>query len=155
VSKLSHVDAGGNARMVDVSGKAATRRRAVAAGLLVVQHSHREALANLPKGDAISVAEVAGVMAAKRTSDLIPLCHPVSLSHVEVAIRLTSEGLEITAAASTDAQTGVEMEAYTAVVVAGITLIDMLKGVDANLVLTNVKLLEKTGGKADWRRSES
>ena len=152
MSDLSHVDADGNVRMVDVSGKATTQRRDLVSGLLRITEAHRKAIGNLPKGDALTIAQIAGIQGGKRCSDLIPLCHPVPLSHLDVSIRLTDEGIFIAGAARTDAATGVEMEAYTAVVVAGITLIDMLKGVSPDLELTDVKLVEKTGGKRDWRR---
>ncbi len=152
MNKLSHVDAVGKPTMVDVTAKASKHRQAVVEGLLVIKESHRAALASLPKGDAITVAEVAGVMAGKRCSDLIPLCHPLPLSFMDVKVRLESNGLRITATAKTSARTGVEMEAYTAVAIAGVTLIDMLKGVDPDLVLTDIKLLEKSGGKSDWTR---
>lgn len=152
MSKLSHVDATGRPTMVDVSGKSATVRKAVVEGRLQLKRSHLEALASLPKGDAITVAEIAGVMAGKKCSDLVPLCHPIPLSHIGLAIRLEDDGLHIRAEAATNAQTGVEMECYTAVAIAGVTLIDMLKGVDPDLTLSGIRLLEKTGGKSDWRR---
>lgn len=117
-------------------------------GRLELQKAHVEALSNLPKGDAVLVAQLAGIQAAKRCSELIPLCHQVPLSHVEVAVIREQSSLEIRATVKTTAQTGVEMEAYTAVVVAGITLIDMLKGVSQDLMLTNVRLVRKTGGKS-------
>lgn len=139
--------------MVDVTGKAATVRSATAVGLLVLKPSHVQAMASLPKGDAITVAQIAGVCGAKRCADLIPLCHSIPLSHVEVRIVAEGAGLRIEATTRTDAQTGVEMEAYAAVVVAGITLIDMLKGVDPDLTLTGVQLTAKSGGKQDFVRS--
>lgn len=152
MSKLSHLDDRGNPAMVDISGKASTARQAVAEGFLKLNPAHLAALSDLPKGDPVSVAEVAGIMAAKRCSELIPLCHPIPLSSVSVEITLESDGFRIKAATKTEAQTGVEMEAYTAVSIAGVTLIDMLKGVDPDLTLTDIRLLEKTGGKADWKR---
>ena len=152
MSKLSHIDATGKPAMVDVTAKESTPRQARVEGLLLIKPLHREALANLPKGDAITVAEIAGVLAGKRCSDLIPLCHPVPLSYIDVKIRLEEAGLRITSQAKTTAQTGVEMEGYTAVAIAGVTLIDMLKGVDPDLTLTDIRLLEKTGGKSDWKR---
>lgn len=155
MSKLSHVDASGKPTMVDVTHKTATDRRATAEGLLLIKPAHRAAIGALPKGDAISIAEIAGVMGAKRTSELIPLCHPISLSHVSVSVTLEAEGLRIKAITRTSAQTGVEMEAYMAVAIAGVTLIDMLKGVDPDLTLTDIRLLEKTGGKAPWRRESA
>lgn len=150
--KLSHVRADGSPQMVDVSGKASTLRRAVCEGFLKLKPDHQEALNSLPKGDALTVAVIAGIQGGKRCAELIPLCHPVPLSHLDVRIRREERGLRIEAEARTEAQTGVEMEAYTAVGVAGITLIDMLKGVDPDLELTGIRLLEKTGGKADWKR---
>ncbi|MDR3692657.1 MAG: cyclic pyranopterin monophosphate synthase MoaC [Fimbriimonas sp.] len=151
--KLSHVKADGAIQMVDVSGKSASRRFACVKGLLRITDAHRSALGELPKGDAFTTAQVAGIQGGKRCSELIPLCHPVPLSHLDVSLRLVDEGIEITGSARTDAVTGVEMEAYTAVVVAGITLIDMLKAVGPDLVLTDVRLEEKTGGKTNWRRA--
>jgi len=150
---LTHTDESGNVQMVDVGGKADTPRVARATGLLKIQPSHREALSNLPKGDALTTAQIAGILGAKRTADLIPLCHPLPLDSVDVHITPTEQGIEIEAIARTSAKTGVEMEAYTAVVVAGITLIDMLKGIDPDLTLTEVRLMEKTGGKRDWKRT--
>lgn len=152
MSKLSHLDASGRPTMVDVSGKAVTERAAAVEGLLLINDTHREAMANLPKGDPFTVAEIAGVLAAKKCGDLIPLCHPLPLTFTGVRITLEDAGLRIHATTRTNAKTGVEMEAYTAVAVAGVTLIDMLKGVDPDLTLTGIRLLEKTGGKADWRR---
>lgn len=149
---MSHVDAEGSARMVDVSGKAVTLRRAVAEGKVVLKPAHVAALDNLPKGDALTVAQIAGIQGGKRCADLIPLCHPIGLTDLDVRISREDGALRIRAEARTDAKTGVEMEAYTAVVTAGITLIDMLKGVDPDLELTGVRLLEKSGGKADWKR---
>lgn len=149
---LSHLDESGNAQMVDVAGKASTARFAVAEGFLNLQPEHVRALGNLPKGDALTVAQIAGIQGGKRCADLIPLCHPLPLSKLDVVLTPTDTGIHIRAEAKTDAQTGVEMEAYTAVVVAGITLIDMLKGVSPDLVLTDVRLVRKTGGKQDWTR---
>ena len=138
--------------MVDVTGKTSTHRFARVKAVLRITDAHRAAIGKLPKGDALTIAQIAGIQGGKRCSDLIPLCHPVPLSHLDVALKVTDEGIEIEASAKTDAVTGVEMEAYTAVVVAGITLIDMLKGVSPDLVLTDVRLVEKTGGKTDWHR---
>ena len=142
----------GSPRMVDVSGKEATVRRAVVVGFVKLRPAHIEALDNLPKGDAITVAQIAGIQGGKRCSELIPLCHPIALTHLDVRISREESTLRIEAEARTEERTGVEMEAYTAVVVAGITLIDMLKGVNPDLEITGVRLLEKTGGKADWKR---
>ena len=152
MSELSHVAPDGSVRMVDVSGKTSTFRQAKVAGLLKITETHRDAIHKLPKGDALTIAQIAGIQGGKKCSDLIPLCHQIPLSHLDVAIRLTDDGIAIEATARTDAATGVEMEAYAAVVTAGITLIDMLKGVSPDLILTDVMLMEKTGGKADWLR---
>lgn len=155
MSKLSHLDEAGRARMVDVSEKASTARVARAGGRLVCTSETlamvREGRA--PKGAVISTAELAGVMAAKRTSDLIPLCHPLPLSKVEVLIEPDEAlpGFRITAEARTTGQTGVEMEALTAVAVAGLTLYDMLKAVDRGMRIEGVRLLAKSGGRSgEW-----
>jgi len=139
--------------MVDVGGKAVTTREAVAAGLVRMSAATLEAaLAGGSKGDVRAVAQVAGIMAAKRTSELIPLCHPLALTKVEVAVEPAPEGLAVIARAKTEGQTGVEMEALTAVSVACLTIYDMLKAVDKGMVIEAVRLLEKTGGKSgDWR----
>ena len=155
MTQLTHLDADGRARMVDVSGKAATAREAVAAGLVRMSAATRDlALSGgARKGDVIAVAEIAGVMAAKKTSDLIPLCHPLSLSKVEVRITRADAGLEVTARIATTGPTGVEMEALTAVGVACLTLYDMLKAAERGMTIEAVRLLEKTGGASgDWRR---
>ena len=138
--------------MVDVSGKAASVRAALAEGWLLIKPEHQASLTSLPKGDALTVAQVAGIQAAKKCSELIPLCHQVALTSVDVQIEPRDGHIRITAEACAKDATGVEMEAYTAVVVAGITLIDMLKGIDPDLTLTDVRLLKKTGGKRDWTR---
>ena len=157
--RLTHLDAQGRARMVDVSDKPATAREAVATGL-VRMAAQTLALAlsgEAKKGDVITTAELAGVMAAKRTSDLIPLCHPLALSSVKVAIEAApdGEGLAITARVKTTGPTGVEMEALTAVSVAALTLYDMLKAADKAMVIEAVRLLEKTGGASgEFRRTE-
>jgi cyclic pyranopterin phosphate synthase len=152
MSRLTHVDSDGNVQMVDVGTKTPTHRRAVAEGFLLLKPEHAAALGSLPKGDALTTAQVAGILGGKKTSDLIPLCHPLPLTRLDVSLELKDGRIHILATAETVAATGVEMEAYTAVAVAGVTLIDMLKGVDADLTLTNIRLLEKTGGKAPWRR---
>ncbi|MFN3858865.1 MAG: cyclic pyranopterin monophosphate synthase MoaC [Caulobacter sp.] len=154
MSRLSHIDAEGRARMVDVTGKPATARQAVAAGLVRMPADVRDlALSGqAAKGEVIAVAELAGVMAAKRTSDLIPLCHPLALSKVAVSIVPVEAGLEVTATVRTTGPTGVEMEALTAVSVACLTLYDMLKAAEKGMVIDAVRLIEKTGGKSgDWR----
>jgi cyclic pyranopterin phosphate synthase len=153
VSGLTHIDETGRARMVDVSDKAVTTREAVAAGFV------RMAPATLAlavsgegrKGDVRAVAEIAGVMAAKRTSDLIPMCHPLAISKVEVRVEPADDGLAVTARVKTTGQTGVEMEALTAVSVACLTLYDMLKAAEKGMVIEAVRLVSKTGGKSgDW-----
>jgi cyclic pyranopterin phosphate synthase len=143
---LSHVDQAGRVRMVDVGGKPHERRRAVARAFVRMRPETARILHELPKGDALVAAQLAGVMAAKRTAELIPLCHPLPLSHVDVAVDVEGEGAAITASVETTAQTGVEMEALTAVTVAALTVYDMVKGVDADLLIDEVKLLEKSKG---------
>jgi cyclic pyranopterin monophosphate synthase len=144
MGELSHVSEAGDVRMVDVGGKPLSRRRAVARGTVVMSRETVHRLRELPKGDALAAAQIAGLMAAKRTSELIPLCHPLLLSHIEVSLEVGDTGVEITAVVETTAQTGVEMEALTAVSVAALTLYDMTKAVDRELVVTDVKLVEKT-----------
>jgi cyclic pyranopterin monophosphate synthase len=143
---LSHVDEAGGIHMVDVGGKPNERRRASARALVRMRAETAEALRDLPKGDALATAQVAGIMAAKRTAELIPLCHPLPLSHVEVTLEIGRDGVEITAAAETTAQTGVEMEALTAAAVAALTVYDMAKAVDSEMVVDEIRLLEKTKG---------
>jgi len=144
VSEFSHVDEAGDVRMVDVGAKPVQRRRAVAAATVRMAPETARRLRELPKGDALATAQLAGIMAAKRTSDLIPLCHPLPLSHVEVELEVGEDAVEITAAASTAAQTGVEMEALTAVAVAALTVYDMAKAVDKGMVVESIRLVEKT-----------
>ena len=157
MAKLTHIDGEGRARMVDVSGKPATAREAIASGLVRMSPATL-ALAlggQAKKGDVRAVAEIAGVMAAKRTSDLIPLCHPLSLSKVEVAVAEAPDGagLTVTARVKTTGPTGVEMEALTAVSVACLTIYDMLKVADKAMTIEAVQLVEKTGGASgDFRR---
>ena len=154
---LSHVDAAGRPRMVDVGAKAATERTAVAEGLIRMA---REALDEVqrnagPKGDVLTTAELAGVMAAKRTADLIPLCHPLPLDHVAVEVSLdpTVPGVRVRATVRATARTGVEMEALTAAAVALLTVYDMVKAADRGMEIEEIRLLEKAGGKSgDWRR---
>jgi cyclic pyranopterin phosphate synthase len=152
---LSHVSSSGEVQMVDVSGKQTTVREATARGRLILRPEHVAALDSLPKGDALATAQIAGIQGGKRCSELIPLCHQILLSKLDVKIERSADSLVIEATAKTEAPTGVEMEAYTAVVVAAITLIDMLKGVDPDLTLTEVQLLRKTGGKANWSRGSA
>jgi cyclic pyranopterin phosphate synthase len=153
VSKLSHIGEDGRARMVDVSGKADTAREAVAQGFVrMAPETLALAVAGEgAKGDVRAVAEIAGVMAAKKTSELIPMCHPLALSKVEVKIEPADGGLSVTARVKTTGPTGVEMEALTAVSVACLTLYDMLKAAEKSMVIEAVRLLSKTGGKSgDW-----
>jgi len=150
-----HLDARGAARMVDVSGKDITTRTATAAGRLLVSPEVVALLRGdgVPKGDALAVARVAAVLGAKKVPDLVPLCHPVALHGVDVELTVTDEAVEIRVTARTADRTGIEMEALTAVAVAGLTLHDMVKGVDPAAVLTDVRLLEKTGGRrGTWTR---
>jgi cyclic pyranopterin monophosphate synthase len=154
VSKLTHIDETGRARMVDVSDKAATAREAVAEGFVRMSaETLKLALSGAgKKGDVRAVAEIAGVMAAKKTSDLIPMCHPLAISKAEVRIEPVDDGFMVTARVKTTGQTGVEMEALTAVSVACLTLYDMLKAAEKGMVIEAVRLVSKTGGKSgDWR----
>jgi cyclic pyranopterin monophosphate synthase len=144
MSDLSHVDESGAVRMVDVGGKAMSRRRAVARASVRMAPATVERLGALPKGDALTTAQLAGIMAAKRTSELIPLCHPLPLSVVNVELEVVEGGVAITAVAETTAQTGVEMEALTAASVAALTVYDMAKAVDKGMTITDVALVEKT-----------
>lgn len=145
MSELSHVDeTTGDVRMVDVGSKPASRRRAVARGRVRMAASTAERLRTLPKGDALTVARIAGIQAAKRTSELIPLCHPLPLTVVQVDLTVDGEGVAIEAAAETTAQTGVEMEALTAVAVAGLTVYDMAKAIDTGMRIDDVVLVSKT-----------
>jgi cyclic pyranopterin phosphate synthase len=144
VSDLSHVDDEGRVRMVDVGGKPLSRRRAVARAVVRMAPETARRLRDLPKGDALATAQIAGVMAAKRTSDLIPLCHPLPLTHVSVDVEVGEAGVEITAAAETTAQTGVEMEALVAASIAALTVYDMAKAIDKEMVVAEVRLVEKT-----------
>ncbi|HZQ89862.1 MAG TPA: cyclic pyranopterin monophosphate synthase MoaC [Gaiellaceae bacterium] len=144
MSELSHVDEGGDVRMVDVGAKPLSRRRAIARAEVRMAAETARRLHDLPKGDALATAKLAGIMAAKRTSELIPLCHPLPLSHVGVEIDVGDETVEIVAAAETTAQTGVEMEALTAAAVAALTVYDMAKAIDKGMVVSEVRLVEKT-----------
>jgi cyclic pyranopterin monophosphate synthase len=144
VSDLSHVDEEGRVRMVDVGGKPISRRRAVARAVVRMAPGTARRLRELPKGDALAVAQIAGIMAGKRTSELIPLCHPLPLTHVSVDLAVGDEGVEITAAAETTAQTGVEMEALVAASMAALTVYDMAKAIDKEMVVAEVRLVEKT-----------
>ena len=143
-SELSHLDESGRVQMVDVGDKPMQRRRATATASVRMTPTTVERLRELPKGDALACAEVAGIMAAKRTSELIPLCHPLPLTHVSVKVEPGDSSVEITAVAETTAQTGVEMEALTAASVAALTLYDMVNGVCSQLIVGDIRLLEKT-----------
>jgi cyclic pyranopterin monophosphate synthase len=156
-SPLTHVDEAGAARMVDVSAKAVSARRAVAAGRVVTTAQVVALLRGdgLPKGDALAVARLAGIMGAKRTPDIVPLCHPIGLHGVTVDLAITDTGVEITATTRTADRTGVEMEALTAVATAGLALIDMVKAVDPAASIEAVRVLRKEGGKTgDWVRPQ-
>jgi cyclic pyranopterin monophosphate synthase len=144
VSELSHVSDAGDVRMVDVGPKEASRRRAVARATVRMAAETATRLRELPKGDALAVAQVAGIMAAKRTSELVPLCHPLPLSHIAVELEVGGEAVEISSVVETVAQTGVEMEALTAVTVAALTVYDMAKAIDKTMSITDVVLVEKT-----------
>jgi cyclic pyranopterin monophosphate synthase len=144
MGELSHVDDSGRVRMVDVGAKPQSRRRARARAEVRMRPETAQRLRELPKGDALAAAQLAGIMAAKKTSELIPLCHPLTLSLVEVNLDVGAESVEIVAAAETVAQTGVEMEALVAASVAALTVYDMAKGIDSELVVGEVRLLEKT-----------
>ncbi len=151
--KLSHYDASGRARMVDVSAKPATERTATASAFVALSPEVLRALPKNPKGDALEVARLAGVLAAKRTSDLIPLCHPLPLTLVDVDLVQQAGGIAITARAKTKAETGVEMEALVAASVAALTIYDMCKALDKGIAIREIMLQEKTGGKSgDYRR---
>jgi cyclic pyranopterin monophosphate synthase len=155
MSRLTHVDETGAARMVDVSGKEVTVRTATATGRVTVSPEVVSLLreGGLPKGDALSVARIAGLMAAKRTPDLLPLCHPIALHGVTVDLEVDDTGVAITVTTRTADRTGVEMEALTAVAVAALTLVDMVKAVDPAAVIGDIGVIEKTGGATgDWRR---
>ena len=143
MGELSHVTEGGDVRMVDVGDKPISRRRAVARATVRMAPETARRLRELPKGDALATAQVAGIMAAKRTGELIPLCHPLPLSHVEVSLEVGADGVEITAVAEATAQTGVEMEALTAVSVAALTVYDMAKAIDKGMAITEITLVEK------------
>jgi cyclic pyranopterin phosphate synthase len=156
-ARLTHVDDAGAARMVDVSAKDVTAREAVATGRVTVSPDVVGLLRGdgVPKGDALGVARIAGIMAAKRTPDLIPLSHPIGLSGVTVDLSVMDDGVEITATVRTADRTGVEMEALTAVSVAALALIDMVKAVDRLATIEGVRLLSKSGGRSgEWRRPE-
>jgi cyclic pyranopterin monophosphate synthase len=154
MSKLTHLDESGAARMVDVGGKAATARSATATGHIAMQPATLAAVreGSGPKGDVLAAARIAGIMAAKRTGDLIPLCHPLALDTVSVDFAFTDSGISVTARAALTGKTGVEMEALTAASIALLTIYDMAKAMEKGMVIEAVRLVEKTGGKSgDWR----
>jgi cyclic pyranopterin monophosphate synthase len=152
---LSHYDNSGRARMVDVSGKTATRREAEASAFVVIKPEALQALPRNPKGDPLEVARIAGIMAAKRTSELIPMCHPLPLSHVDVEMRLCENGVAITSKAATTAETGVEMEALVAASISALTIYDMVKALDKGIEIREIVLEKKTGGKSgEYRRAK-
>ena len=144
MAELSHLSEAGDVRMVDVGGKPVSRRRAVARASVRMAPETAQRLRDLPKGDALVTAQLAGIMAAKRTSELIPLCHPLPLSHIEVSLDVAEAAVDITGVVETTAQTGVEMEALTAVSVAALTVYDMAKAIDKDMTITDVALVEKT-----------
>ena len=156
MSRLTHLDEDGRARMVDVSAKPATSREAVAAGLVRMTPATRDLAlgGKAHKGDVRAAAEIAGIMAAKRTAELIPLCHPLPLTRIEVKVEADAQGLAVTALAATTARTGVEMEALTAVSVACLTIYDMLKAAERGMAIETIRLLSKTGGASGAWRAE-
>jgi cyclic pyranopterin phosphate synthase len=158
MSKLTHFNQAGEAHMVDIAAKAETARRAVAAGRIVMQGQTLELIqqGKHKKGDVLGVARIAGIMATKRTADLVPMCHPLALTHVSVEFEIDVAGaaIECTVTAETTGKTGVEMEALTGVQVALLTIYDMCKAVDRGMVISDVRLLEKSGGKSGhWQRN--
>jgi len=153
-AKLSHYDAAGNARMVDVSDKPGARRAARARAFLRMSRAVLKALPENPKGNPLEVARIAGILAAKKTSELIPMCHPLMLSHVSVELTTRKDGILIESEAVTTAPTGVEMEALTAAAVAALTVYDMTKALDKGMTIEHISLIEKSGGKGGtWKRS--
>lgn len=156
MTKLTHIDDEGRARMVDTTEKAITARRAVASAQVLASAATIEAIRRhaTPKGDPLEAARLAGIMAAKKTAELIPLCHPLSLTHVDVTAEVRDDRVYLQAEVTTRAQTGVEMEALTAVSVAALTVYDMCKALDKSMTISDIRLEEKTGGKSgDYRRS--
>ncbi len=154
-NKLSHYDAAGRARMVDVSSKAATRREAEASAFVQMNPQVLQALPKNPKGDPLEVARIAGIMAAKRTSELIPMCHPLPLSHVDVEMLLCENGVAITTKVVTTAETGVEMEALVAAAISALTIYDMAKALDKGNEIREIVLERKSGGKSEeYRRKK-
>ena len=151
--KLSHYDAAGRAQMVDVSAKSPTRREAEASAFVQMKPAVLKALPKNPKGDPLEVARIAGIMAAKRTADLIPMCHPIPLAHIAVDMRLCENGVAITTKVVTTAETGVEMEALVAATISALTIYDMAKALDKGIEIRNIVLQRKSGGKSgEYRR---
>jgi cyclic pyranopterin phosphate synthase len=154
-TKLSHYDRAGRARMVDVSGKSATRREAEASAFVAIKPEVLAGLPQNPKGDPLEVARIAGIMAAKRTAELIPMCHPLPLAVVDVDLRLCENGVAITSKVATTAETGVEMEALVAASVSALTVYDMCKGADKSIEIREIMLQRKSGGKSgEYRRGK-
>jgi cyclic pyranopterin phosphate synthase len=154
MKKLSHFDSAGSPRMVDISAKPATRRTARAHAFVRIAPAALKKLPGNPKGNPLEIARIAGIAAAKRTAELIPLCHPLMLSHADVEVAVEKGGVRIVASAATTGQTGVEMEAMTAASVAALTIYDMIKGLDKSIEIQDLYLIEKTGGKSgDFRRA--
>lgn len=154
--KLSHYDKAGKARMVDVSGKSVTKREAEASAFVAIKPGILQSLPSNPKGDPLEVARIAGIMAAKRTSELIPMCHPLPLSLVDVEVRVCENGVAITSKVRTTAETGVEMEALVAVSVSALTIYDMLKAADKGIEIRDIVLQRKSGGKSgEYRRQQA
>ena len=155
MSELSHYDDAGNVRMVDISNKEQTVRRALASAKVLLNSATLQTLQtrSTPKGDPLEIARIAGIMAAKKTPELIPLCHQINLSKVDVTAELTEDGVALTAEAVTTAQTGVEMEALTAVSVAALTIYDMCKAIQKDIIISDIRLESKTGGKEDYSRT--
>jgi cyclic pyranopterin phosphate synthase len=153
--KLSHYDGAGRARMVDVSGKTASRREAQASAFVAIKPEVLAALPQNPKGDPLEVARIAGIMAAKRTAELIPMCHPLPLALVDVDLRLCENGVAISSKVATTAETGVEMEALVAASVSALTVYDMCKGADKSIAIREIVLERKSGGKSgEYRRAK-
>ncbi|GIU73038.1 MAG: cyclic pyranopterin monophosphate synthase accessory protein [Bryobacteraceae bacterium] len=152
MNRLSHFDEAGQARMVDVSDKPVTGRTARAEAFVRMKAAVLDALPDNPKGNPLEVARVAGILAAKRTPELIPMCHPLAITHADVQVRVEARGVRIEASVSTAAQTGVEMEALTAAAVAALTVYDMTKALDKSITIERIRLLEKTGGKSGHYR---
>jgi cyclic pyranopterin phosphate synthase len=154
-AKLSHYDAAGQARMVDVSAKKSTQRTATASAFVELSAAVLAALPSNPKGNPLEVARFAGIQAAKRTSELIPMCHPLALTHVDAQVEIVAGGVRIRATAATTGQTGVEMEALTAASIAALTVYDMTKALDKSIVIRSIQLEQKTGGKSgDYKRKK-